>query len=59
MRRCENIHMRKIYYLHIRREFHTYPENFKYLAVIVVEGQRLRRNTKDRKPLILELATTT
>ena len=44
--------------VHIRREFHTYPENFKSLAIIVLSGQHVRRNTKrnkERKPLILEL----
>ena len=56
MKRCENINIRKISpEVHIKREFHTYPENFKSLAIIVLTGQCIRSNTKDRKPLILEL----
>ena len=31
--------------VHIRREFHTYPENFKSLAIIVLAGESRRINT--------------
>ena len=34
--------------MHITRRFHTSPENFKPLAIIILSGHRLRGNTKKR-----------
>ena len=44
--RLKMIPLRRYQNIHIIREFHTYLEDFKSLAIIVLAGHRVRRNTK-------------